>query len=131
MGRRELIEIIYEVRKRETALAEENEALKQQLADKQLKAEQAGSLAELSAALNGLFGAAQATADQYLAQIRQDKEYAEKLKAESIRLAQLTLEERKRALAQTEAQCRRMREEANSGAPDSVPAQEGDSDGNR
>lgn len=70
LSRRELIEIIYEVRKREAALEEENEALKQQLADRRLKFSKAGDLAELSASVNGLFEAAQATAAQYLLSLR-------------------------------------------------------------
>lgn len=73
LGRRDLIEIIYEVRKNEAALQVENEALKKQLADKHRRISKAGNLAELSASLNGLFEAAQATADQYLAEIREVK----------------------------------------------------------
>lgn len=70
LSRRDLVEIIYEVRKNEAALLEENEALKKQLEERDFKISRAGSLAELSASLNGLFEAAQATADQYLSEIR-------------------------------------------------------------
>lgn len=70
MCRQDLIEIIYELRKNEERLQLENESLKQQLKVRQTKIEKAGSLAELSASLNGLFESAQATADQYLREIR-------------------------------------------------------------
>ena len=70
MSRSELIEIIYELRKSEEALQAEIEALEKQLEEKQHKISKAGSLAELSAGLNGLFEAAQATADDYLAEIQ-------------------------------------------------------------
>ncbi len=87
MSRSELIEIIYELRKSEEALQAEIEALEKQLEEKQHKISKAGSLAELSAGLNGLFEAAQATADDYLAEIQTARKRAQSLKANAERLA--------------------------------------------
>lgn len=70
LKRSELIEIIYEYQKREQALQSRVEALQAQLDEKNLKIQQAGSIAEATAALTGIFEAAQKTADAYLEHIR-------------------------------------------------------------
>ena len=70
LTREELVDIIYELQKTQEQLRAENEELKKQLADKELKMENAGSIAEAALALNGVFEAAQEAADQYLAQVR-------------------------------------------------------------
>ena len=70
LSREELVEIIYELQRSESALREENDQLRTKLADRSLKMEKAGSLAEASLALNGVFEAAQAAADQYLTAIQ-------------------------------------------------------------
>ena len=70
LTREELVDIIYELQKTQEQLRAENEELKKQLADKKLKMENAGSIAEAALALNGVFEAAQEAADQYLAQVR-------------------------------------------------------------
>lgn len=70
LTREELVEIIYELQKAQEQLRAENEELKKQLADKELKMESAGSIAEAALALNGVFEAAQEAADQYLSQVR-------------------------------------------------------------
>lgn len=70
LNRTDLIEMLL-------ALSEENEQLKAelaetqaQLADRTIKIESTGSLAEAALALNGVFEAAQAAADQYLLNIQ-------------------------------------------------------------
>ena len=70
LKRSELIEIIYEYQKREQALQSRVEALQAQLDEKNLKIQQAGSIAEATAALTGIFEATQKTADAYLEHIR-------------------------------------------------------------
>ena len=70
MSRGELVEIIYELKRRETELQESNQALKDQLADRSLHIEQSGSIAEAAMELNQVFTAAQAAADQYLESVR-------------------------------------------------------------
>lgn len=116
LSRADLVEIIYEVRQNEAALQEEVESLKKQLDEKQKKISKAGSLAELSASLNGLFESAQATADQYLQEISDIYEYAQKLKTDTERraaaVANQALKERTELLRQTEEECRRMKKAA-------------------
>ena len=83
LSREELVEIIYELQRSEAALREENDRLKEKLADRSLKMENAGSLAEASLALNGVFEAAQSAADQYLAAIRDAQEEAREKAAQA------------------------------------------------
>lgn len=76
--RSELLEIIYRYQQNEKTLREENEALKAALADRSIKISNAGSLAQAALMLNGVFEAAQAAADQYLEQVRELLDRAEK-----------------------------------------------------
>ncbi len=66
LGRKELLEIIYEMKKRELALRAELDAANEQLADRSLKLANTGSIAEAALAVNGVFEAAQAAAEDYL-----------------------------------------------------------------
>lgn len=72
MNRMELIEIIYALKQHEEELERQNANLRQQLADRTLRLEQVGSIAEAEAALslNRVFEAAQAAADQYLESVK-------------------------------------------------------------
>ena len=83
LSREELVEIIYELQRSEASLREENDQLRGKLADRSLKLENAGSLAEASLALNGVFEAAQSAADQYLAAIRDAREEAREKAAQA------------------------------------------------
>ena len=76
LTREELMDIIYELQKRLAAAEAENERLSCQLSERELKIENAGSIAEAALALNGVFEAAQAAADQYLEQTRKASEQA-------------------------------------------------------
>ena len=58
LSREELVEIIYELQRSESALREENDQLRTKLADRSLKMEKAGSLAE------GILSDAQAQAQK-------------------------------------------------------------------
>ena len=79
LTREDLIEIIYELQKSVQQLEAENEQLKARLSEKQLKIENAGSIAEAALALNGVFEAAQAAADQYLEQVQAANEKTQQL----------------------------------------------------
>lgn len=59
------------------ALRRELEETKKQLADRELHMQEAGSIAEASMQLNGVFEAAQRAADQYLESIRYQSEHVE------------------------------------------------------
>ncbi len=69
LGRADLIDIIFELRKRCDEYEAENSSLKKELAQKELRVSEAGSIAEAALRLNGVFEAAQAAADQYVASV--------------------------------------------------------------
>ena len=68
-SRRELIEIIYELERREDRLERKLEKVRAKLKDRTTRMEKAGSLAEVAAVLAGLFEAADETAAIYLSGI--------------------------------------------------------------
>ena len=70
LSRAELLDILYEQRKRYEDSLAENQALRQQLEDRTLRIASAGSIAEAAIQVNGVFEAAQAAADQYLASVK-------------------------------------------------------------
>ena len=79
LSRGELVEIIYELQKNElklkkemSELEKENSELKKSLASRDLKLSEAGSIAEATVELSGIFETAQKAADEYLAQIKAD-----------------------------------------------------------
>lgn len=70
MSRAELLEIMVAQGKEIDRLKAEQEAVKKQLEDKQIKIAESGSIAEAALKLNGIFEAAQKAADQYVENIR-------------------------------------------------------------
>ena len=64
--RRELVEIIYELERREEKLERKLEKTRAKLKTRTERMEQAGSLAEVAAVISGLFEAADETAALYL-----------------------------------------------------------------
>ena len=70
MSRGELLQMLITQIEENNALQEQLEQAEAQLQDRQIAAEQAGSLAEAALSLNGIFQAAQAAADQYLENIQ-------------------------------------------------------------
>ena len=79
LTREDLLDIIYELQRRTQQLEQENETIRKQLSDRTVKLENAGSIAEAALALNGVFEAAQAAADQYLAQVHAANEQSQQL----------------------------------------------------
>ena len=69
LSRRELIELIYQMKKNEQRLQEEIAALQAALQEKRIRLEEAGSIADAAVALTGLLTAAQETANLYLSEI--------------------------------------------------------------
>ena len=84
LKRSDLIYIIYEYQKKQEELIKENEELKEKLNEKEMKISNAGSLADVAAKLNGLFEAAQQTADDYMSQLEHTAVEAAEKKAEAI-----------------------------------------------
>lgn len=88
LGRKELIEIIYELQKREIQFQDTIDHLSKKLADREIREKEAGSIAEASLALNGVFEAAQAAADQYLISVKAAEKEVEAKRQEMLAEAQ-------------------------------------------
>ena len=69
LSRRELVDIIYQMKKNEQQLQEEVAALQEALQDKRIRIEEAGSVAVAALSISDVLGAAQKTADLYLHEI--------------------------------------------------------------
>ena len=70
LKRSELVDIIYQLKKKEQQLEEENAELKRLLEEREVKIENIGSLAEASLALSGIFTAAETAVEIYVQEIR-------------------------------------------------------------
>lgn len=125
MSRGELIDVIYALKKQQEELAAENEELRQQLSQRELKLQKAGSIAEAAMSLNQVFEAAQQAADQYLQAVYTNcgdaEEMAKGILADANAQAQKTLEEARRQSetmlsqaraekAQAEQECQALRQ---------------------
>lgn len=69
LKRSEMIEIIYQLQKREKLYLAELESLREQLELKRLKIDKAGSIAEAVVGLSDIFAKAQEIADRYLEEV--------------------------------------------------------------
>lgn len=69
LGRMELIDIIYQLEKKQDELQKENKNLQSKLDSVRITIDEAGSIAEAAVGINGVFEAAQRAADQYLKEI--------------------------------------------------------------
>ena len=78
LSRRELIEVIYQMKKNEQQLQEKITALEAALEEKRLRISQAGSIAEAALSVSNVLGAAQEAADLYLHEIACMKTEAER-----------------------------------------------------
>ena len=119
MSRTELVEIIFALKQSEDQLKAENDALKAQLADRQIRIENAGSIAQAApdeylasvrtlspkpdAISDALREQARAEARQILAQAKAD---ADALKAQTQQECRAMAEESERRRSQTEADCK-------------------------
>lgn len=79
LNRVELLELLVELSRENDRLKEELDAAKQELADRTLKLESAGTMAEAALALNGVFAAVDAACVQYLESV--EAKYASPLSA--------------------------------------------------
>lgn len=77
LSRRELVDIIYQLKKNEQEMQEELETLKNELRDKRIRVSVAGSIADAAADVTKLLSVAQETADVYLYEIASMKVDAE------------------------------------------------------
>ena len=109
LSRAELLEMLIAQSKRADELQEKMEKAEAELNSRQLKVDEAGSIAEASLRLNGVFEAAQAASEQYLDNIRLLQERQEEICAK--RDAE-SKEEAERLLADTKESCDKMLTEA-------------------
>ena len=84
LGRRELVDIIYQLKKNEQEMQEKIEELKNEIQDKRIRLSVAGSIADAAMSVTDVFTTAQMTADLYLREISNMKEDTEKECAKKI-----------------------------------------------
>lgn len=77
LSRRELVEIIYQMKKNEQLLQEELASLQEALQDRRMHLSSAGSIAEAAISITNVFSSAQAAADLYLQEVTCMKQEAE------------------------------------------------------
>lgn len=77
LSRRELVEIIYQMKKNEQLLQDEIASLQEALQDRRIHLSTAGSIAEAAISITDVFSSAQAAADLYLQEISCMKQDAE------------------------------------------------------
>ena len=78
LSRAQLVEIIYQLQLQTESLTEQNRELEKALADKRLRINNTGTLAEAALEINNCFKSAQEAADQYLSEIKVIREETEK-----------------------------------------------------
>ena len=77
LSRAQLIEIIYQLQLQIDKLSEQTQELECELADKRLRLQSAGNIAEAALEINNCFRRAQDTAEQYLNEIKAIREETE------------------------------------------------------
>ena len=77
LSRAQLIDIIYQFQLQVDTLTEQNHALEQELADKRLRLDNAGNIADAALEINDCFRTAQNAAEQYLNEIKTIREETE------------------------------------------------------
>ena len=107
LSRRELVDIIYQLKKNEQEMQESVEALKNDLQDKRIRVSVAGSIADAAVSMTNLFSTAQMTADLYLSEVARmrdetEQECAQKIAAAEKQVANV-LAEGEQQLAQLKA----------------------------
>ena len=93
LSRKELVDIIYQLKKNEQERREEVAALEQALQEKRIRVSVAGSIAEAATDITQLFSVAQTTADLYLREVAFMKERTEQECAAKIEDANKKAEE--------------------------------------
>lgn len=109
LSRAELLEMLIAQSKRADELQEKLEKAEVELNSRQLKVDEAGSIAEASLRLNGVFEAAQAASEQYLENIRALQERQEEICAKRDAESKAEAE---RLLTDTKESCKKMMTEA-------------------
>ena len=109
LNRAQLIEIIYQFQMKVDTLTEQNQELERELADKRLRLNNAGNIADAALEINDCFRSAQNAAEQYLNEIKAIREETE---AQRHRILSETQEQRERILSETQEERQRIIAEA-------------------
>lgn len=99
MSRAELLDLLLEAMKENEALKEQIQTLSERLSSREVLISNAGSIAEASLALSGIFDAAQEAADTYLVSLQKTHEAAEQILQSAKKEADLIKEEAERQSA--------------------------------
>lgn len=110
LSRRELVDIIYQLKKNEQQLQEQMAAMETSLQEKQIRISMAGSIAEAAMDITNIFSTAQITADLYLREITRMKEETEAQCAKKLEDATKKAE---RILAEAQKQLEEINRERN------------------
>lgn len=102
LNRRELIDIIYQLKKNEQEKQDQINALEEALQEKRIRISVAGSIAEAAVDITNVFSIAQTTADLYLHEIASMKEETERECAKMLEDAHKKVE---KILADGKKQC--------------------------
>ena len=102
LNRRELVDIIYQMKKNEQDLQKKIAALEETLQEKRIRISKAGSIAEAAASITDVFSAAQKSADLYLQEIACRREETERQCAKRIEETNHTVA---RILSEAEKKC--------------------------
>ncbi|MBR6528669.1 MAG: hypothetical protein IKT62_01395 [Firmicutes bacterium] len=78
LNRRELVDVIYQLKKNEEQMQEKIDALEAELEERRIHLSEVGSIAEATTSITGIFSVAQSTADLYLHEISSMKEDAQR-----------------------------------------------------
>ena len=92
LNRRELVDIIYQMKKNEQLLQDEITSLQRELQEKRIRLADVGSIADAAVSITDVFSAAQNAADLYLHEISCMKAETEKECAQMIEEAQKTVD---------------------------------------
>ena len=110
LSRRELVDIIYQLKKNEQEKQEEIAALEEALQEKRIRVSVAGSIAEAAMDITQIFSTAQRTADLYLHEIASTKEETEKkcaaMIAEAEKKVDQILADGEKQFAELNARCK-------------------------
>ena len=109
LNRAQLIDIIYQFQLKIDTLTEQKKELERELADKRLRLNNAGNIADAALEINDCFRSAQNAAEQYLNEIKAIREETE---AQRHRILSETQEQRERILSETQEERQRIIAEA-------------------
>ena len=93
LSRRELVDIIYQLKKNELELQDEIKALREENQDKRIRISTAGSIADAAVSVTNMFSSAQVTADLYLQEIARMREETEEKCAKKIKVTETKVKE--------------------------------------